>query len=328
MPDFSSSAGATAAEKLDEEARASRAGRQYRMNQLAIKDGFDGLLRPITGRTAWQTVETHQFMPTKDKPDEWSGDNWPRMMWAVCRKSRIFRLRDEHGNLTDAFEEGYGDCYLCDTYTGVKDEKFPSIDKGRPSNLTYGVAVTRDTHRNASGGATGLVDKMVEYKDASGTTHQIPEFVMIAQRWGNFWAGVSSTLALEGATAEERDFRLTRKGKDYSVALVQIDPVHRPGAPTWDVYTNALKLVGFGDGDAAKGLQEYILAHATQDHYNTWFVPGAEPEGGYGRGKSDDTAEGEGAASNSSSEASPAAPAVDPAALEGFRSNLTGRASK
>jgi hypothetical protein len=327
MPDFSSSAGASAAETLDAEARASRSGRRYRMEQLAIKDGFDGLLRPIVARQLWQTVETHQFMPTKDKPEGWPGDNWPRMMWGICRRSRIFRLRDEKGNLTDAFEEGYGDCYLCSTYTGIKDEKFPSIDKGRPSNLTYGVAVTRETRSNGSGSAVGLVDKMVEYKDKDGTTHQIPEFVMVAQRWPNFWAGVSSTLALEGATAEERDFRLTRKGKDYSVALVQIDPVHKPGAPSWDTYTNALQLVGFGDGDPAKGLQEYILAHSTLDHYRTWFIPGEEPEGGYGRGKSDETAEEEGK-SGGATEATPAAPAVDPAALAGFRENLTGRAAK
>lgn len=327
MPDFSSNAGADAAEQLDQEARAARAGaRRYRMNQLVVKNGFAGLFRPLIGRDDLQTIETHQFMPTKDKPEEWSGDNWPTMMWAVCRRSRIFRLRDEQGNPTDAFEEGYGDCYLCSTYTGVKDEKF-SFDKGKPSAITYGVAVMRDERTNGSGAAIGLVDKMVEYKDKDGTTHQIPEFVIIAQRWGNVWGAVANTLYLNGAMAQERDYSLTRADKEWKVGLVNIDPEHKPGAPSWDAYTNALKLVGFGDGDPAKGLQDYILAHATLDHYRTWFIPGEEPEGGYGRGKSDDTDEDKGAAGGST-EATPTAPGVDQSALEGFRANLTGRAGK
>jgi hypothetical protein len=325
MPDFKTSAGSAAAEQMDQEARALRGGRgRYRMEQLRIIKDFAGLLRPITPRAQWQTCKTHQFMPTKDKPEQWQGDNWPKFMWGICRRDNIFRLRDEQGNLTDEFEAGYGDCYLCSTYKGVKDEKFPSIDKGVPTALTYGVAVQREERRNGQGATIGLGDKMEEFKDSEGATHQIPAFVMIAQRWPNFWAGVSSTLYLDGALAEERDFSLTRKDNDYKVGLVNIDPVHKPGAASWDVYTNALKLVGFGDGDAVKGLQDYIVSHSTLDHYRTWFIPGEEPEGGYGRRKDDDTAEGE-KASTTGAAATPAAPGLDPDALSGFREQLKGR---
>lgn len=326
MPDFSVSAGAKAAEEMENEARAARStGRRYRVPQLVIKDGFDGIERILTPRDVWQTVETHQFMPTKDKPEAWGGDNWPKLMWGICRRARIFRLRDGAGNPIDEFEEGYGDCYLCEAYAGVKDEKF-SFDKGVPTPQTYAVAVNRSPQ--LSNGATiGFQDKMTEFKDAAGTTHQIPEFVMIAQGYRNFWGGVESSLYVAGADVRERDYRVQRKGKDWTVSSVNTDPVHKPGAPSWEKYQNALKLTGFGgeEGDVNQGLFDYILSHATLDHYNTWFIPGAEPEGGYGRKDSDDTAKGEDTAATTA--ATPAAPGVDPDAMAGFAESMKNRAT-
>ena len=106
MPVFTQ--GAEEAKKLDEEAKAAR-GSRFRIQTYTFKDMEKDsdvepvLMRFITDHNAWLSADTHQFIPTKDKPEEWDSPNWPKAMWGICRRGRMFRLRDASGKVLDEF---------------------------------------------------------------------------------------------------------------------------------------------------------------------------------------------------------------------------------
>lgn len=316
--------GADEAEAIAEDIKKKRSQR-FRIQQLAIKDGDDVLLRFYTDHNRWISADIHSFIPTKEKPAEYTGQNWPKSMWAVCMKDRMFRLRDSQDprKLLDTYEEGYGVCYIHDALAGVKDEKY-GTDKSIPGAQVLGLAVLREPVRDPAdpenGPVIGFKDKMTEWTDEKGTVYQLPHFVIINQKYSNFWSAVKASCYVEPRTACNKDFRITRTGNDYNIATVNLTPDFMPGSPAWSTYDEALKIVGFD-------LREYVIGHSTADHYARWFVPGATPKDGYGRRDSNSSgaAEEDGHAAGATT---PAGPQVDQAAMADFRASLSQRGGK
>ncbi len=306
--------GAAAAEQISDERKASG---NPRVRQLVIKDGEAYILHFVTEFTDLLSFDVHQFIPTKPKPEAWPGDKYPESMWAICQLDRAFRLRDEKGNLLDEYEEGYGDCYIHAAMAGKKDPKY-GTDRARPAAQVFGLAVVRQPVTDpATKAVVGFADECVEVKDDKGGILQVPRLVIVSQKYSNFWNAVKASAFVAPQTILDKDFVVTRKDKEYSIAVAQTTQDLKPGTKDWKRYEQALEIMEFD-------LAEYLLDHATPDHYARFFIPGVDPVGGYGR-KGDDTAEGDSAADGGAQAPSASGPAIDQAALAGFRDALSKR---
>lgn len=280
--------GLEAAEKAADEARTSAF---HRVSTLRIEDGKTVYIRFVSTRTL--TFGVHGGIPTKKQPKEVKGDKWPKMMWGICQNDKPFRIRDEHHNITDAFEEGYGDCYIHNTQRGVKD-KFGG-DKSQPRVQTFGLVALREPVRDPSSGAiTGFKDVTEEFKDADGTAHRIPKIVMVQQAYSNFWSPLKSSMFVGPASLCGWDFAVSRKENDYTFGA-NATPDFQPGTDGWKRYEEALALLDF---DLATQLVEW----SSPDWYARWFIEGATPKDGYGRKDDDESAEGGEAAADDSVE--------------------------
>lgn len=307
------------AEAINEEIAASRK-RRFRIQTLAIKDGDDILLRFVTDRVrhgdhpGWITVGMHSFIPTKPKPDEvtWK---WPESFWGICRNDRIFQVTDpaDPRKRLDEYEGGYGDCWIHEQYAGVKGGKF-NTDMSVPKTQTLGLAVLREPALDSNGAVIGFKNQMVEWEDDEGNIFQVPHFVIISQRYPAFWGSVSAACYLEPRTATDKDFRVKRKGNEYTISGIGQTPDHRAGTASWAAeYEDVLAKMNFNLGD-------WVVEHSTRDHYARWFIPGEEPEGGYGRrdGSTEEGKEAKGATA-------PQAPQVDQEAMADFAATLKAR---
>lgn len=308
--------GAKAAEEISDERKSSGVPR---VKQLVIKAGDSYVIHFVTEFTELLSFDVHQFIDTKPKPDGWPGDNYPKSMWAICQNDRPFRLRDEAGNPTDDYEEGYGNCYIHTSLAGQKDPKF-GTPKDRPAAQVFGLAVVRKPNFDpATNEITGFSDEVVEVKDAKGAIFQVPKLVIVSQKYSNFWNAVKASAVLAPQTILDKDFVVSRKENEYTVTVATVTPDLKPGTKAWQRYEEALKIMEFD-------LAEYLLDHATPDHYARFFIPGVDPVGGYGRkGDGDSDADGSASDGGQGATASAATPAVDQAALADFRANLSKR---
>lgn len=309
--------GAIAAEQISDENRSSSGF--FRPDQVVIKDGETVALRFLTEHTKILTFDVHGFVATKPKPDKWPGTKFPKAMWAVCQNDRAFRLRDEAGNLTPDFEDGYGDCWLHAHLAGQLD-KFNNPAE-RPQSNVYGLAVARKLVTDPkSGNVVGLSDETIEYKAADGKVYTLPKIVLVCQRYANFWHPLKATAFLPPHTILNRDYIVSRKDKDYTFSPSDPTPDLQPGTPAWARYDQALELTGFT-------LAGYMLEHATRDHYARFFIEGEDPSDGYGRGGSDaDGAEDDSQAGPDVTTAGSAG--IDPDAMARFTEQLASRGKK
>lgn len=313
-----------------EEIKASRPKR-FRIKQLVIKAGDDILIRFVTDRRArqlvsgkgtmpgWISADTHGFIPTKPQPEEYTGQKWPDKMWAICMRDRMFRLRGADGKPTDEFEDGYGDCYIHNTYQGVKEGKF-NRDLGLPDAQVYSLAVLREPVLDASSkNVIGFKDQMAEWTDDKGNVLQVPHFVIVNQKYPNFYAAVAAACYVEPATATNKDFRIKRVENEYHITPVNQTADFMHGLPAWQqAYEAPLTAMGFD-------LRAHILDHASQDHYNRWFIPGAVPKDGYARKDKDGAESAPDAGAQAPAAAAAAAPQIDAAAMADFRDSLQKR---
>lgn len=304
--------GAKAAAEIAEQEKKERPG-FYRVGSLVIKDGDSIFVRFVTPRTDLVTLKVHRFMPTKPKPDECDWEKWPPAMWGVCQNDNAFRIRDGAGNLTPDFEEGYGSCYLCTAFAGQLD-KFKN-DMSRPTSLTYGLAV-EVTPRVEGGVAVGFDEKTAEFKAEDKTVTLVPQFMIAAQRWSNFWHPVEATAFMPPNLITDKFFGISRKDKDYTITPVANDSNHEATAAR---YAEALTLIEFS-------LDDYLLGTADPDYYAKWFIPGQTPKDGYKRKSADE--DGEEGSEAAATPAATAGPQIDQSAMETFRNRLSGRGAQ
>lgn len=262
-------------------------------------------------------------------------------MWAICQNEKMYRLRDEAKNLTDEFEEGYGNCYICRAYKGVKDDKF-GHDKSRPTYLVHGLAVVRKAAKGPDKKRiTGFSDETVEYRVPEdfpglqdqenfpglkeGDLLQVPRIVIVAQRFQPLWHPLAATAYAPPYTIQDKDYEVSRKGnKDdgWNVVPVNYTPDKlAPGLPAWKRYEQALLIMG--GGAQPFSLQDWFLDNGTPDHYAKFFDPARIPEGGYGRDR-DGAAGEEEEAGAATAEADGTTP-VDEEAMARFRASLGAR---
>lgn len=299
----------------DSETRYEASRAFHRTEQLVIKDDSTVYVRLISDEVI--PADTHSFIETKPKPDDCTWSNWPAKFWGICPQDVAFRLADEAGNLTDRFEDGYGDCYIHKAYAGIKDPKF-DIPVAKPQQVSYGLGVVRKPQYDpVTKKAVGFADETFEFTDDTGTVHTIPKIVIVAMRYDRFWQSAKATAFLPPHTICDKDFAISRKGSKYTVTPYPGTPDLAPGTANWARYEKAVALTGIN-------VVEYLSEHASRDHYAKFFIPGETPKGGYGGKKDDSGSEDQAAAAS----ADPVIPDVSPDDMAAFSAKFDRRGSE
>lgn len=283
-----------------------------RVEEFRPKDGETYYLRIIVNKAI--PVDVHRFIPTKAKPDDCKWTKWPEVMWGVCPRDKAFRLTDETGKPLDAYEDGFGDCYIHIAYAGQKG-KFGE-DRGVPVVVSYGLAAVRKIVLDpVTNKPRGFADETFEFRKPDGDIVSLPKLVIVAQKYSQFWGAVKAAQFMPPYTMCDKDLKITRKDKDLVVTAGDRTPDHQPGTPSWKRYEQAMELLDVS-------VEKYLLEHAEHDHYAKFFIPGETPAGGYGGG-SDDEEESKGAKGGAATTAThPEVPSED---MDKFRESLTTR---
>jgi hypothetical protein len=189
---------------------ASKGGAFARTEFFKLEDKGKVFVRFLTDADEWITVDQHQMVPTKPKPDD--AEKWPEKMGAVCRKD-------------EAFEGLYPDCYICDHIVDGKKVK-------RPSGRTWALACIREEVRE-DGKIVGYRDKIRTVnrpkKDGKeGETEEVKEkdIVVVNMAWKNFFSIMKGFAEFYG-TVLDRDYLITRSGDDQGTtySIIPMDPI-------------------------------------------------------------------------------------------------------
>lgn len=186
-----------------------------------LKNGEVDIIRLLNSPDdGWITVQMHQMVPTKDKPANYSGDNWPDKMSAVCRNDQ-------------AFKGMYDDCYICDTY--VANEKLKA-----PSARTWALALRREEVVTDDGTRVYLDrtrEETVPAQEAkddkparSEKTETVKDIVILQFGYQNFFAAFDGFYAAYSSLTD-RDYRVKRVGAglDTVYQIVPLDPFEIEG---------------------------------------------------------------------------------------------------
>jgi hypothetical protein len=280
-----------------------------RANYLRMEDGESITVRLIDGDEDWIFVDQHGFVPTKGNPDfkpKDGGKQWPSTMNAVCRYSKV------DGNPVFDFD----DCYICDHMT--KDGKrFPKSIKLWARAVvrervigTDAMVEAKKIKASQKGQVISFVDKMVEIEetDAEGNrtgSKKEPEVVILNFGMKNFFGALLASAETYG-TVRDRDYRITRRGKDLKTEydIVAEEPIKRyerddenkvifdeTGDPKVTVYS-------LDDPETYEkyahlvDLEKIIDEQASDRHYETFFDP-TKPIPGNKKKDTEDDAGGE-----------------------------------
>lgn len=212
------------------------------------------------GYGAWITVQQHQMVTTKARPDDYPKDSkWPERMGAVCRK--------DPGIAAD-------DCYICDFLVDGKKLK-------KPSGRTWAWACIREEVVE-DGKLQGYKDKTREVtrkKPDSEETETIVEkdVVVVNMGWKNFFSILSGYAGHYG-TVLDRDYVITRDGDDTSTtySIIGLDPIVIDDKGTRLDMRNPehLKRYGWGSAlEAEEALVAVISERASDEFYARFFDP-------------------------------------------------------
>ena len=121
------------AQGTDKMQNASKGASFQRTNFFKLEDGEEEIVRFLTDANpspqaphlvAWITVQQHNSVPTRPKPD-WvkEGANWPVAWGTVCRNTKAEGVKGSPP-LWSLLDDDHEGCYVCDNVR-TKDGKVP-----------------------------------------------------------------------------------------------------------------------------------------------------------------------------------------------------------
>ena len=315
--------GGESATETDDALAASRGGNFRRTNYLP-KIGKDKsiFVRYIMDSQEWYYMMAHPSVPTKAKPGNWpEGRSYPKSMPGVCRHDKAFKTANT-----------YADCYVCDS--GMLN------DYGKPCNPVLRVwtiacireeVIGTDEMVAKSMITADKVGKRVGFKDATREVEETdadgkstgkktiePALIVVNQAMTNFFGGLQAMFGIFG-TLCDRDYVLLQKHekKDVDYQHIHMDetPNHKPGTPSWDRYTQAIK-------DQGIDIPAMLMDRSSDDFYATFFDPTKEAVVKKGKGKEESPT----AAASAPAQQQAAAPSNEPdqAQLAAMRDRVRG----
>jgi len=254
MPNFMK--GSEAAEQA---AAKSGGGRFARVEYFSLEDKESAILRFLTEHTDWITVNQHQMVPTKAKPADFEGDNWPDKMGAVCRYN-------------SAFQGEYSDCYICDN----KLEKNRQGKVKQPQPRTWALACVREEVKEG-GKVVGIRDKTREVKRKKADSDEMEltiekDIVVVRFAWSNFWHNIQAAAGVYG-TVLDRDFFIKRSGSglDTEYNSLPLDPITTENGDRFDLRNPEYMKLYANDYN----LEEIITKQSSDEYYARFFDPRA-----------------------------------------------------
>ena len=242
---------------IDEAEEASKRVGFAKTHFFGLKDGESAVLRFLTEPTEWLTADQHSFVPTKPKPDGYTG-SWPASMSATCRRDKALRSR-------------FPDCFICDHVrkTIKKKDGTTEVKSSKPQARTWAVALLRETITE-NGRTVGIRTLMREEAklDAEGkptdVIEEVPAIVVVNMAWEGFFAPISGYYRQWG-TILNRDVKVTRRGADLDTKYT-----HIPLDPTPDFDIADPEWAAFF-GPMIPNLKKMMFDRATDDYYARYF---------------------------------------------------------
>jgi len=239
-----------------------RAGGGPRTSYFSLKDGEQAMLRFVTDHDEWLTVQQHNYVPTKARPDGFAGENWPSSMSAVCRREPAFELPD--GWMHE-------DCFIC--------EHVPGRDGGphKPQRRGWALAVLREEVKDDEGRMIGITDQQreVERSTQSGGTETVQErsIVVVNMGYQNFFGAIKGFANYYG-TVLDRDFLVKRRGAgtDTDYDIIPLDPLTDEDGNRFDLRNEEHMALYRGDGPSfGEMLEDIVMNNASDDYYALFF---------------------------------------------------------
>ena len=232
-----------------------------------LKDG-DVRIRPVFDGDDILFANFHDFVPTKEQPEAFTGKKWPSMMGAVCG-------RDEN--------YGHGACYVCDN--GIKGKFGPM----RPAAMTYFLVNVRTPILGEKGPLRGHVigseSAMIDYPVGNDETKTLPELAIVRLPIRSIGPALFKSWEAHD-TICAHDWVLSREGEGketkYSIASDRPDEsFYRLEDPETgevsEVWNNAFSEVL----DVLKpDLKGELKNRGSKEWYDRWFDPEGEVEWG------------------------------------------------
>lgn len=301
--DFGGHMGGAAAEQA---AKARKQGFD-RLGTFKLEDGaseyfmFVNDVAPNPGvPTAWITVKSHSFVPTKRQPKDYKGASWPKNMSCVCRNEGPFKL-------------AFGDCWVC---ANVKETEGKYKGKPvRPFDQTYSLVLMMDPVRGTEEMVTaGLIGahqfgrvvsfkpKMKEIKrtdadgNETGESTQVPDVRQCSLSWKNFYSTFWG-MGQDWGSLSDTVFLVTRSGTGMNDTEYKVSPqqakqfVPNPDTPEGE----PVQPIPFNLADPRivkkylpdlPDLRTIVTRLASDDYYSTFFVPGEGEVSGASGGSS------------------------------------------
>lgn len=264
--------------------QASKAGRKSfsRVEYFSLGDGEKAIIRLLDDSPEWLFAKQHNYVPTKDEPEDWGGDKtgsdkpkWPTSMSATCRKDPGI---------------GADTCYICDNMTN---------DKGKamwPATRLWVRAVLREEVRGTQAMAdAGRIDesdigRIVGYRDLehdveetdadgnlTGKTVRRKRIVLINQGVKNFFGALQGYYDMNG-TVLDRDYQVVRKGegKETEYRIMARDPLK-----DFDLFKDKelrAKYEGFAAevGLSVDDVEKMVAEKGSEEFYARFFDPTAK----------------------------------------------------
>lgn len=243
---------------------------------ISLKDKESIILRFLNdlvkhkGIVPWLTVFQHNFVPTKPKPDEYEGDNYPSKLTTICR--------------TDDFFNGmFKDCYVCDVIVPNAEEKIARDI--RRKQRTWALAAVRELVLDENTGkrkgiktAMKEVAKVDEKGKPTGETTEVPDIRIANLAYKNFFAPIWGAASLE-ETVLKNDFKITRSGSgmddtEYKTPMFpEIPLADWKGEPghVLDLRDQEMRDAYF---PGIPDLRRMLVDKATDEFLEKFFIPG------------------------------------------------------
>jgi hypothetical protein len=247
--------GGQAAEQMQQEN--SFSGSKFeKVNWFKLGDRESMFVRFLDDHSEWLTVLQHPFAPTRPVPEEWTPEQkkgWPTSFSPVCRKTKQF---------VQFFPDG---CWICDGMHQIRPNDRAKDSKYHPQVRLWARGVQREevrvTEENQAQypdqvtagnqhiypgeeiGATVLrpLGTVLGYRDIEDEVDELDSdnkptgkkivkkrIIVFNMAWKNFF-GPLQGYADVYTTVLDRDYRLTRKGKDKDTDydIVPLNPAPR-----------------------------------------------------------------------------------------------------
>lgn len=193
-----------------------------RTHYLSMKDQERVVLRLLTEAYDWASVDQYGFLPTKAKPADWTGDNWPARMGAVSRKDPALKGMFTTDYIADEMRDGKGKPFKANPKTWalgcLREEVIGdgTPEKGGPEYLGK-IAGYRDKTRE-------VTRKKADSDETETTTEKA--IVIVNQAYSNFFTSLDGMFRAYG-TILDRDYIVVRKGDDKNTdyQIAPLDPI-------------------------------------------------------------------------------------------------------